>query len=129
MGSWGSYSINDVSAILPVMFGEGALDNYSKDPELEKLIAEGGTTSDKAVRAKAYSAAIKIATEKAYWLPINTYVNTYAFAKALDFKTYRRRAAALLSGEVEVTRKARHFHPERSEGSLQAGASGASQAL
>jgi peptide/nickel transport system substrate-binding protein len=88
MGSWGSYSINDVSAIMPVMFGAGALDNYSKDPELEKLIAEGGNTSDKAVRAKAYSAAIKIATEKAYWLPINTYVNTYAFAKALDFKTF-----------------------------------------
>ena len=88
MGSWGSYSINDVSAIMPVMFGEGALDNYSKDPELEKLIAEGGNTSDKAVRAKAYSAAIKIATEKAYWLPINTYVNTYAFSKGLEFKTF-----------------------------------------
>lgn len=88
MGSWGSYSINDVSAILPVMFGEGALDNYSKDPELEKLIAQGGNTSDKAVRAKAYSAAVKIATEKAYWLPINTYVNRYAFTKELEFKTY-----------------------------------------
>jgi len=88
MGSWGSYSINDVSAILPVMFGEGALDNYSKDPELEKLIAQGGNTSDKAVRAKAYSAAVKIATEKAYWLPINTYVNRYAYTKDLEFKTY-----------------------------------------
>jgi peptide/nickel transport system substrate-binding protein len=43
-----------VSAILPVMFGAGQLQNYSKDPELEKLIAEGGSTSDKAVRAKAY---------------------------------------------------------------------------
>jgi peptide/nickel transport system substrate-binding protein len=88
MGSWGSYSINDVSAILPVMFGKDANDNYSKDPELEKLVAEGGATADKAVRSKAYSAAIKIATEKAYWLPINTYVNAYAFAKDLDFKTY-----------------------------------------
>jgi peptide/nickel transport system substrate-binding protein len=88
MGSWGSYSINDVSAIMPVMFGEGALDNYSRDPELEKLIAEGGATADKEVRAKAYSAAIRIATEKAYWLPINTYVNTYAFSKSLDFKTF-----------------------------------------
>jgi peptide/nickel transport system substrate-binding protein len=88
MGSWGSYSINDVSAIFPVMFGKDANDNYSRDPELEKLVAEGGSTSDKATRAKAYSAAIKIATEKAYWLPINTYVNTYAFSKALDFKTY-----------------------------------------
>jgi peptide/nickel transport system substrate-binding protein len=88
MGSWGSYSINDVSAILPVMFGEGALDDYAKDPELWKLIAQGGKTSDKAVRAKAYSAAIKIATENAYWLPINTYVNAYAYAKDLDFKTF-----------------------------------------
>jgi peptide/nickel transport system substrate-binding protein len=88
MGSWGSYSINDVSAILPVMFGAGALDNYSKDPELEKLIAEGGATSNTDTRKKAYSAAVKIATEKAYWLPINTYVNTYAFAKGLEFKTF-----------------------------------------
>lgn len=88
MGSWGSYSINDVSAILPVMFGAGALDNYAKDPELEKLVAEGGATSDPAVRKKAYFAAVKIATEQAYWLPINTYVSTYAFTKQLDFKTY-----------------------------------------
>src|SRR5260221_4656129 len=50
MQSWGSYSINDVSAILPVMYGAGALDNYSRNPELEKLIAEGGATSDKAAR-------------------------------------------------------------------------------
>ncbi len=88
MQSWGSYSINDVSAIMPVMFGAGALDNYSKDPELEKLIAEGGSTSDPAARKKAYSAAIKLATEKAYWMPTFTYVNAYAFAKALDFKTF-----------------------------------------
>ena len=88
MQSWGSYSINDVSAIFPVMYGKDANDNYSRDPELEKLVAEGGSTGDKAARSKAYSAAIKIMTEKAYWLPINTYVNAYAFAKDLDFKTY-----------------------------------------
>jgi peptide/nickel transport system substrate-binding protein len=88
MGSWGSYSINDVSAVLPVMFGKDALDNYSRDPQLEKLIAEGGQTADKAVRSKAYSAAIKLETEQAYWMPINTYVNTYAFARTLEFKTY-----------------------------------------
>ena len=27
-------------------------------------------------------------TEKAYWLPLHTYVNTYAFTKALEFKTF-----------------------------------------
>ena len=86
--SWGSYSVNDVSAIFPVMFGKDANDNYSKDPELEKLVAEGGATSDLAVRKKAYSAAVKIMTEKAYWLPLFTYVNSYAFNKQLEFKTY-----------------------------------------
>jgi peptide/nickel transport system substrate-binding protein len=87
-GSWGSYSINDVSAIFPVMYGKGANDNYSRDPELEQLIADGGNTSDPAARKKAYSAAVKLITEKAYWLPLFTYVNAYAFSKQLEFKTY-----------------------------------------
>ena len=87
-GSWGSYSINDVSAIFPVMYGKDANDNYSRDPELEKLVAEGGNTSDPAARKTAYSAAVKLMTEKAYWLPLFTYVNAYAFSKQLEFKTY-----------------------------------------
>jgi peptide/nickel transport system substrate-binding protein len=86
-GSWGSYSINDVSAILPVMFG-GGNDDYARDPELIKLVEAGGATADKEARKKAYSAAIKRATENAYWLPLFTYVNTYAFAKQLEFKTF-----------------------------------------
>ena len=86
-GSWGSYSINDVSAIFPVMYG-GGNDDYARDPELEKLVADGGATSDPAARKKAYSAAIKIMTEKAYWLPLFTYVNAYGFSKQLAFKTF-----------------------------------------
>ena len=86
-GSWGSYSINDVSAILPVMFG-GGNDDYARDPELIKLVEAGGATSDPDARKKAYSAAIKRATENAYWLPLFTYVNTYAFSKQLEFKTF-----------------------------------------
>jgi peptide/nickel transport system substrate-binding protein len=87
-GSWGSYSINDVSAIFPVMFGKDENYNYSRDPEVEKLVAEGGNTSDPAIRKKAYSAAVKLMTEKAYWLPLFTYVNAYAFSKQLEFKTF-----------------------------------------
>ncbi|QQS13890.1 MAG: ABC transporter substrate-binding protein [Rhodospirillales bacterium] len=86
-GSWGSYSINDVSAIMPVMFG-GGNDDYSRDPEMHKLLEAGGSTSDPAKRKTAYSAAIKRATEQAYWLPLFTYVNTYAHSKTLDFKPY-----------------------------------------
>ena len=65
-----------------------AIDDYARDPELQKLVEAGGATSDPEARKKAYSAAIKLMTEKAYWLPLFTYVNTYAFAKTLEFKTF-----------------------------------------
>lgn len=86
-GSWGSYSINDVSAILPVMFG-GGNDDYTRNADLQKLLVEGGSSNDPAVRKKAYSAAIKQITEEAYWLPLHTYVNTYGFVKVLDFQAF-----------------------------------------
>ena len=87
LGSWGSYSINDVSAILPNFFDGGA-DDYARDPEVQKLLIEGGSTTDPAVRKKAYSAAIKRITDQAYWMPLHTYVTTYGFTKTLDFKPY-----------------------------------------
>ena len=34
LGSWGSYSINDVSAILPIFFDGGA-DDYARDPDVQ----------------------------------------------------------------------------------------------
>jgi peptide/nickel transport system substrate-binding protein len=83
-GSWGSYSIGDVSAILPVMFG-GGNDDYARDADLTKLIADGGSTQDAEARKTAYSAAIKRATEQAYWLPLHNQVIHYAFNKRLVF--------------------------------------------
>lgn len=85
LGSWGSYSINDVSAILPVFFG-GGRDDHARDPETARLIEMGGTTMDPDKRKTAYSAAIKIAMEQAYWVPLHTYVTTYGLSKTLDFK-------------------------------------------
>lgn len=87
LGSWGSYSINDVSAIMPNFFNGLAMD-YARDTELTKLLEEGGSTNDEAVRKKAYSAAVKRITEQAYWIPLHTYVTTYGFSKTLDFTPY-----------------------------------------
>ena len=87
LGSWGSYSINDVAAILPNYFDGGA-DDYARDPDVEKWVAEGGSSNDAEVRKKAYSAAIQRITERAYWLPLHTYVTTYGHAKQLDFTPY-----------------------------------------
>ncbi|MBW8267916.1 ABC transporter substrate-binding protein [Caldovatus aquaticus] len=87
MGSWGSYSINDVSAILPNFFGGGGND-YARDPEVTRLVEEGGASNDEEARRRAYAAAIRRITEQAYWIPLHTYVNAYAFSKQLDFRPW-----------------------------------------
>ena len=87
LGSWGSYSINDVSAILPVYFG-GGTDDHARDPETAKLITAGGTTMDPEKRKAAYSALIKRAMEGAYFVPLHTYVTTYGLSKTLALKPY-----------------------------------------
>ena len=87
LGSWGSYSINDVSAILPNFFDGGA-DDYARDPDVQKWLVEGGSSINPEVRKEAYSMAIKKITEQAYWAPLHTYVTTYGHAKQLAFTPY-----------------------------------------
>ena len=86
-GSWGSYSINDVSAILPIFFDGGGND-YSRDPEVQRLVQAGGATTDADERRKDYSAAVRRISDQVYWLPLNTYVTTYAFSRQLAFKPF-----------------------------------------
>jgi peptide/nickel transport system substrate-binding protein len=87
LGSWGSYSVNDVSAILPNFFTFTGND-YTRDPEIRKLVEAGSATVDPDQRRKAYSAAIKLITDKVSWLPIFTYTVTYGYSKQLSFKPY-----------------------------------------
>lgn len=86
-GNWGSYSINDVSAILPFFFTGGPND-YARDPVLTKLIDAGETTTDADLRRKDYSDALRRIADQAYWLPLYTAITTYAFSRQLNFKPY-----------------------------------------
>ncbi len=86
-GSWGSYSINDVSAILPYFFGGGPND-YARDPEVEKSVKAGGSVTDPEERLKDYADAIHRITDEAYWLPLFTNVTYYAFASDLNFEPF-----------------------------------------
>jgi peptide/nickel transport system substrate-binding protein len=85
--SWGSYSINDVSAFLPYFF-TGSTYDYTRDPEVVRLITEGGSVTDPEQRRKAYSAAIKLITEQAAFVPLFTYVRTYGFSRQLNFRGF-----------------------------------------
>ena len=105
LGSWGSYSINDVSAIMPNFFNGGA-DDYARDPDVQKALVEGGSSNDPAVRKKAYSAAIKRITETGLLGAAAHLCDDLRLLQAARFHALPGRTAALLSGEVEVTRKA-----------------------
>jgi peptide/nickel transport system substrate-binding protein len=87
LASWGSYSVNDVSAILPNYFTFTGND-YTRDPEIRKLVEAGSATVDADQRRKAYTAAIKLITANASWLPIFTHTVTYGYSKQLNFKPY-----------------------------------------
>jgi len=87
MSSWGSYSVNDVSAIMPFFFG-GSADDMSQDPEVKAALIEGGTSNDPAVRQAAYTKAIKRITSQAYMLPMATFTTTYGVSRQLNFKTW-----------------------------------------
>jgi peptide/nickel transport system substrate-binding protein len=85
--NWGSYSVNDVSAFLPFFF-TGSSQDYTRDPELQRLIEQGGTNSNPDERRKNYTAAVKLITEKVYILPMYNSVTTYGLSKQLNFKPY-----------------------------------------
>ncbi len=87
IGSWGSYSINDVSAFLPFFFA-GSTSDYALDPEVKKLVDQGGASTNPDERRRAYGQAIKLVTDNAYFLPMNTYVTTYGISRQLNFKPF-----------------------------------------
>ena len=88
MGSWGSYSINDASAFLPYFFTGGGTD-YTRDPEVQRLVNEGGATVDPDERRQAYSGAIQRITGQADYMPMFTFVTTYATSKGLNFRAFK----------------------------------------
>ncbi|HET6182892.1 MAG TPA: ABC transporter substrate-binding protein [Acetobacteraceae bacterium] len=84
LGDWGSYAVNDVSAILPHFFGFTSED-YTRDPELRDLIADADATRDPARRLSDYARSIRIITANADWLPLWSVPVPYGFTKDLDF--------------------------------------------
>lgn len=82
--TWGSGSVADVSASTSKFFDGSAIDDV-KNPELTALLKTGDTTVDEAARAAAYSAALKLIADEAYWVPLWTYTASYVMSPDLDF--------------------------------------------
>jgi peptide/nickel transport system substrate-binding protein len=82
--TWGSNSVNDVSAILGNFF-KGSPDDFARDAALRTWIETGDTSIDLDVRQANYKKALQRIGEQVYWLPMFSYVANYAFASDLDF--------------------------------------------
>lgn len=85
--TWGSFSINDVSASIPVYFG-GEDDDAARDPEVQSLLKEGDSSLDPEKRKAAYKKALTLIAEKAYSIPLWSLPVNYVVAKDLDFVAY-----------------------------------------
>ena len=85
--TWASFSVNDVSASIPVWFG-GESDDVTKDKQVEELLAKGNTSVDPNVRKQAYQQALKRISDNAFSVPLWTLPVYYVASKELSFKAY-----------------------------------------
>jgi peptide/nickel transport system substrate-binding protein len=87
-GDWGSYSVNDASAILGNFF-TGSLDDFTGDKELQQWVNEADANPDAKRRQELYQKAIARIMDQMYMLPMNSYAIYYAYTSDLDFTPFR----------------------------------------
>ena len=82
--TWGSYSINDSSAITSQFFKHGALDD-TRDDEVKAWLDVADSATDPEVRKENYSKALKKIADEAYWAPMFSYNTNYVFTKDIAY--------------------------------------------
>ncbi|MBO6638519.1 MAG: ABC transporter substrate-binding protein [Roseitalea sp.] len=82
--SWGSYSINDVSAITSAFF-KHSQDDFARDDDVLNWLEVADTTADEEARLENYSKALQRIADQAYWIPTWTFNRWYMFSSDLDF--------------------------------------------
>ena len=85
--TWGSFSVNDVSASTPVYF-KFLPDDINRDPEVRDLLQAGDTTTDPAARKAAYAKGLALIQERALTVPLYFLTTFYVANKDLTFKAY-----------------------------------------
>jgi peptide/nickel transport system substrate-binding protein len=85
--TWGSFSVNDVSANTPVWFGFVG-DDITRDAEVRDLLKTGDTSIDPVARKAAYKKALTLIAERAYTVPLWSLPTYYVASADLVFKAY-----------------------------------------
>ncbi len=85
--TWGSFSVNDVSASTPVYF-KFLADDVTRDTQVRDDLEAGDTSVDPNVRKAAYKKALTRIAEQAFSVPMFSLPVYYAFTPDLDFAPY-----------------------------------------
>jgi len=82
--TWGSYSINDASAMVSQFFKHGSLDTSRDDQVLESLnVAD--QSNDPEVRKEYYTKALTRIADEAYWAPMFSYNTNYVTSTEVEY--------------------------------------------
>ncbi|MEB8386620.1 ABC transporter substrate-binding protein [Rhodobacteraceae bacterium KMM 6894] len=82
--TWGSYSINDASAITSQFFKKGSLDDAQDDQTKEWLdIADSSTDPD--TRIEYYTKALQRIADQAFWAPLFSYNTNYVMTNEVEY--------------------------------------------
>lgn len=85
--TWGSFSVNDVSASTPVYY-KFLADDVSRDAEVRDLLEKGDSSVDPATRKEAYAKALAMIQEKVLSVPLYSLTTHYVANGGLKFETY-----------------------------------------
>jgi len=87
LGDWGSYGVNDVSALLNNFFTLSE-DDMAQDEAVSEALLEAAQTADSDVRMEKYDFAVRRIAQELYWYPMWTHPTTYAYSANLDFQSH-----------------------------------------
>ncbi|WP_234455141.1 ABC transporter substrate-binding protein [Thermohalobaculum xanthum] len=82
--TWGSYSINDTSAITSQFFKHGSLDD-TRDDEVKEWLDIADRATDPEKRKEYYAKALQKIADQAYWAPMFSYNTNYVFTKDVEY--------------------------------------------
>jgi peptide/nickel transport system substrate-binding protein len=82
--TWGSYSVNDASAMVSQFFKHGSLDSTRDDQTLEWLTV-ADTSNDPETRREYYTKALQRIADEAYWAPMFSYNTNYVTSKEVAY--------------------------------------------
>ncbi|MEX1663157.1 ABC transporter substrate-binding protein [Thioclava sp. 15-R06ZXC-3] len=82
--TWGSFSINDASAIVSQFFKGGELDD-ARDKQVEEWLAVADSATDPEKRKEYYKKALQRIADEAYWAPMFSYNTNYVSSKEVNY--------------------------------------------